>query len=69
HKGKLLSVTSLTTGGCTRSLVYERTLDYADVPLSNMYAYRGTLAHQVIEDASGFKFPHGASLEDMGFLT
>jgi len=34
-----------------------------------LYAYRGTVAHQVVEDAAGFKFPEGESLEDMGFLS
>lgn len=69
HFGKLLSVTSLTTGGCSRSLVYERTVDYADQPLSNLYAYRGVLSHKVVEDAAQFKFPKGQALEEMGFLT
>jgi hypothetical protein len=44
-------------------------MDYADTPHSMLYSYRGTLAHQVIEDAAHFVFPGGETLTDMGFLT
>jgi hypothetical protein len=69
HKGKLISVTSLGSGGCARSLKLERTEKYSDHPSGMLYGYRGTVAHAVVEDAASFKFPHGESLEDMGFLS
>jgi hypothetical protein len=69
HRGKLISVTSLGSGGCARSLKLERTEDYSDHPSGMLFGYRGTVAHAVVEDAATFKFPKGESLEDMGFLS
>jgi hypothetical protein len=69
HKGKLVSVTSLATDGCARSLLLERTVPYKEDPLKLMYAMRGTMAHQVVEDAATYRFTSGKSLEDYGFLT
>jgi hypothetical protein len=69
HRGKLISVTSLGTGGCARSLKLERTESYSDHPSGMLYAYRGTVAHAVVEDAASYTFPHGESLDEMGFLS
>lgn len=66
HKGKYLSATSLT--GCTRKLKLERTEDYYDYMKNVYYSYRGTLLHQITEDAAEWKFADGRSLVDLGFL-
>jgi hypothetical protein len=68
HRGKLISVSSLSSEGCPRALMLERTLDYADEAQSMLYAYRGTVLHQVLEDAHGFALPDGSSLLSLGFI-
>lgn len=67
HKGKYVSATSLT-GGCSRKLQLERTIDYADYMKNSFYAYRGTVMHQVVEDAGAIKLD-GVALGAWGYLT
>lgn len=67
HKGKYLSATALT--GCARKLQLERTKDYAEHYQNLFYSYRGTVMHQVVEDAALVDLGDGESLEDMGFLS
>lgn len=68
HRGKLISVSALGSGGCGRKMLLERTLDYADTPISGLYAYRGTVCHQIVEDSQDFILPSGDTLESFGIL-
>jgi hypothetical protein len=67
HKGKYISATSLS--GCVRKLKAERTNDYAEYMANALYAYRGTVMHQVVEDAAGVALPGGLVLAELGYLT
>jgi hypothetical protein len=67
HKGKYLSVTSLS--GCERRLQLERNVDYADYMKNSLYSYRGTVMHSVLEDAAALELPNGVSLASLGYLT
>lgn len=66
HRGKYISATSLS--GCNRKLFLERTVDYADYMKNSFYSYRGTVMHQVVEDASTFEVD-GVTLGGLGYLT
>lgn len=66
HKGKYISATGLS--GCNRKLYLERTLDYADYMKNSFYSYRGTVMHQVVEDAGNMEF-EGIPLGHLGYLT
>ena len=66
HKGKYISATSLS--GCNRKLYLERTTDYADYMKNSFYSYRGTVMHQVVEDAGNMEF-EGISLGQLGYMT
>lgn len=55
HKGAYISASMIAGGNCLRRIVWERydTQGYFQ-PLRNVYwAFRGTMAHQVIEDRGG----------------
>lgn len=69
HRGKYLSATSLS--GCVRKLKAERTIDYSDEPRNQFYAYRGTVMHQVLDDASGLDLigNNVGTLYEAGFLS
>jgi hypothetical protein len=70
HTRKYVSATGLY--GCSRKLKLERTEDYADYMRNKLYAMRGTVIHEVIDQASGFKFTQDGvtvSMEDMGWLS
>jgi hypothetical protein len=67
HKGKYISATSLS--GCVRKLKSERTLNYAEYMANALYAYRGTVMHQVVEDAAGIRMPNGLVLAEVGYVT
>lgn len=47
ERSKEISATSLN--GCLRKTFWERTRDYYDAPSKLYFAYRGTLAHSVLE--------------------
>lgn len=66
HKGLYISATALS--GCERKFFLERVLDYADYMKHSFYSYRGTVMHQVVEDASSVDLG-GISLDTLGFLT
>lgn len=67
HFGRYVSATALS--GCKRRLQLERTVDYAE-EFQNLYAaFRGTITHTVIEEATTVDLGGGRSLRDFGFLT
>lgn len=66
HKGRYVSATALP--GCKRRLKNERQVDYAEYP-QNLYAsFRGSITHEVIEQAMETKFKSGRTLTDLGFV-
>lgn len=73
HKGKYISATSLF--GCVRSGKLERTVDYAEYLKNSLYGYRGTVMHQVVEDASEIELigldenGEKVTLSQLGYLT
>lgn len=67
HVGQYVSVTGLS--GCARKLKLERTVDYVDEPKNLLYAFRGSLAHTVVETAARVKLFNGKSLEDLGYVS
>jgi hypothetical protein len=67
HKGRYISATALS--GCVRRLKLERTVDYAEYYKNLYYGFRGTVTHQVIEDASIVDLGEGRTLLDYGFLS
>ncbi len=66
HKGKYISATSFS--GCKRKLYLERRVDYADIMKNSFYSYRGTVMHQVVEDAGTIEF-EGITLGELGYMT
>jgi len=66
HRGKYVSATSLS--GCKRKLLLERLVAYADYMKNSFYSYRGTVMHQVVEDASAIELD-GVTLGALGYLT
>jgi hypothetical protein len=67
HKGRYISATALA--GCVRKLTLERTVDYAQEVSKVFYGFRGTLTHQIVEEAAAWKGMDGRSMLDMGFLS
>lgn len=67
HKGRYISATALS--GCVRKLTLERTIDYAQEVGKVFYGFRGTLMHQIVEEAAAWKGMDGRSMLDMGFLS
>lgn len=66
HRGKYLSATALS--GCKRKMYLERKLDYSEYMKNSFYSYRGTVMHQVVEDASSVRLGE-FSLDELGYLT
>ena len=66
HKGKYISATALS--GCNRKLYLERNIPYADYMKNSFYSYRGTVMHQVVEDAGNIELG-GVTLDTLGYLT
>lgn len=66
HRGKYISATALS--GCNRKLYLERKVSYADYMKNCFYSYRGTVMHQVVEDAGNIKLD-GITLGELGYLT
>lgn len=71
HRGKYISATMLS--GCKRKPFLERTIRYADIMKNSFYSYRGTVMHQVVEDASSYEMINAdgqsVSLDSFGYLT
>lgn len=67
HKGNYLSATALD--GCVRKLTLERTVDFADEPGKQLYSFRGTITHAVVEEAAELRLFDGKSLADLGYLS
>jgi hypothetical protein len=51
HQGDYISASMLAGSGCARQVQFERLYDFYDLPEKRYWPFRGTHAHQIVENA------------------
>lgn len=59
HKGAYISASMLSGGGCARQVMFERYMEYYDLPTRSYWAFRGTHAHAIVEGAQDLIAQYG----------
>jgi len=59
HQGDYISASMLAGSGCSRQVMFERYEDFYEQPTRRYWAFRGTHAHKIVEDAADMIAPYG----------
>jgi hypothetical protein len=59
HVGDYISASMIPDQGCARQTMFERYVDFYDLPTKRYWPFRGTHAHSIVENADSVVAPYG----------